>query len=263
MEKLLYLEESKKNDVLAHAIEKRCLCIVTRHGTQGWRTYKSHLLSGDPAAGRLIIARPQDADDWTDLAGHERIGVTFRRGHKKCMFAARVHASFSRLIAGSEELEDVLELDWPEQLHELQRRVYYRVSPSGAPIRVRFWRGGVAARPDSDEGKMFWGVMQDLSAGGMRILSTDVAPDDFVEGDVVGCAFTPRRRGDALIVDAVFRHYQTEESSTVSVGLQFVGLETTERGRMTLARLARIVTDYHRAASQPRRRGIDRPRVRS
>lgn len=252
MEKLLYLNESRRNEILLAAIEHETLCVVTRREGQGWRTCKSRFVSGEPG-GCILLRLPtetEEGDQPVPFVVGERLGVSFRRGHKKCMFATTVADSMALSLTTNEE--DVLAVCWPEQVHELQRRVYYRAEPVGRKVHVRFWPGGVAARRDAgtDESGVRSGIMLDISAGGMRLISTDVTPDSFTAGQAIGVAFTPKPRGETLVLDAVYRHCQPESDGTWSVGLQFVGMETSQRGRATLSALANLVTDYQRAASR-------------
>jgi len=257
VEKLVYIEEARKNQVIATAIEREVPCVVSGRGKAGWQPYKSKFRSGPAVVGRLLLAPARRAADHaarTFVPG-ERVGVTFRRGHKKCMFSSIVLGQERVDLGESRAVADCLELQWPDALQELQRRVYYRATPPGRRVHVRFWSGGVSQRTavEDDQRAVLSGVLLDLSAGGMRIMTTDVSADAFVEGDAIGCAFAPKPRGQALILDAVFRHLQPEEDGTCSVGIQFVGLETSERGRDTLSHLAGIVTDYQRVHSRQQR----------
>lgn len=256
MEKLVYVEEVRKNEIIASAIEKETPCVLTRRGDRGWQPCKSRLVSHPEAVGRLLLSASADTELGTGepLTPGERVGVTFRRGHKKCMFATTVTGPVALEPTAGDAIE-CIELQWPEGLQELQRRVYFRATPLGRRVNVRFWPGGVVGRADAerDGGTLMVGVLQDLSAGGMRIKTTDVAPDTFAEGDAVGCAFAPKPRGETLILDGTFRHCQVEDDGSASIGVQFVGLEASERGRETLAALARVVTDFQRGQARQQR----------
>lgn len=266
MEKLIYVEEARKNEIIAGAMEREAPCVVTRRRVAGWKPFKSRFLYGDAVVGRLLVAPPSNAPgaEPSKLRPGERVGVTFRRGHKKCMFATIVLAQESLELAEGDTAAECVELQWPEALQELQRRVYYRATPVGRRVHVRFWPGGVSGRAEAEKTDrgILSGVLQDLSAGGMRILTTDVSADTFAEGDAIGCAFAPRPRADALVLDAIFRHLRPEDEGTCSVGVQFVGLETSERGRNTLADLARLVTDYQRAHARQQRTRLARHMAR-
>ncbi len=273
-ERLVYVEEARKNEIIASAVDRETPCVLTVPGSPGWQTFKSRFVAGESTIGRLLIAPSNTsggADDDEQTASAvvpwdravvtgNRVGIAFRRGHKKCLFASIV---LGRVQAGSEQTTECVELQWPDAVQEFQRRVYYRATPPGRKVHVRFWRGGVAGRAAADrDGGVLTGVIMDISAGGMRLLTPDVRESTFALDDPIGCSFTPRPRGETLVLDGVFRHFQTAGDGLGSVGIQFVGLEVSERGRETLAKLARIVTDYQRGHSRQQRSALSRSSVR-
>jgi len=256
MEKLINIEDARKNEIIEGVIEKELPCVLTRRSERGWQPCKARFVASPECAGRLFVALDgNNSEGRQPLVSGERVGLTFRRGHKKCMCATIVLDAGLDILRGDETLAACVELQWPEMLQELQRRVYHRATPPGRRVHVRFWAGGVAARADAQarEGGVLSGVMLDLSAGGIRIQTTDVAPDMFTEGDPVGCAFAPKPRGDTLVIDATFRHLEIMPDGSAALGLQFVGLETSERGKHTLSLLAGIVTDYQRGNARQQR----------
>jgi len=257
MEKLIYVEEARKNEIIVAAIDKETPCVLTRRSVRGWQPCKSHLVAIAGTGGRLLVSADAGSElsGATTLAPGERVGLTFRRGHKKCMCATLVLAGRVEVPGADGRNIPCVELQWPEALQELQRRVYHRATPPGRRVHVRFWPGGVAARPEVEAGNttVLSGVLLDLSAGGIRVLTTEVAPDMFTEGDPIGCAFAPKPRGETLVLDATFRHFEITPDGSVAVGLQFVGLETSDRGRVLLSTLAGIVTDYQRGHARQQR----------
>jgi hypothetical protein len=257
MEKLINIEEARKNDIVAGAIEKETPCVVSRRGPQGWQPFKSRFVAPVDGVGRLLVHATEEngLGGPTALVDGERIGLTFRRGHKKCMCAVTVLAGNLEISDETGSLVRSAELSWPDALQELQRRVYHRAQPPGRRVHVRFWPGGVAGRlaaEEHDQGVLS-GVMLDLSAGGISILTTDIAPDTFTMGDTLGCAFSPKPRGETLVLDATFRHFELRENGSAALGLQFVGLEASDRGRHMLSLLAGIVTDYQRGHARQER----------
>ncbi|HRX85112.1 MAG TPA: PilZ domain-containing protein [Phycisphaerae bacterium] len=257
MEKLIYVDEARKNEIVVSSIEKEIPCVLTRRSERGWQPYKSHFVAAPGEVGRMFISADEGSTlgDAPALVSGERVGLTFRRGHKKCMCATMVLDPALDVPAAGQRLMKCVELQWPDALQELQRRVYHRATPPGRRVHVRFWPGGVAARAavEAGEGKILGGMMLDLSAGGISILTTDVAPDSFVEGDAIGCAFAPKPRGEMLVLDATFRHLERQKDGGMALGLQFVGLETSERGRQMLSLLAGVVTDYQRGHARQQR----------
>ena len=261
MDRLTNIEPERKDEIVLTAIERELPCVLTVPLGMGWQTCKARFMLAPDVVGRIVLSAPEAADSEeesstvtagpVELRSGQRVGVSFRRGHKKCMFSSKVecvHGTAER----DPKLAGCVELQWPETIQEFQRRVYQRAQPTGRKILVRFWPGGVAKRSEAEAGDagILTGVLQDLSAGGIRILTTDVSPDHFEVGMPIGCAFTPKPRGDVLVLDAVYRHFQPEKDGTGSIGLQFVGLEVSDRGKSMLAQLARIVTDFQRGTSR-------------
>ncbi len=247
MKPLLPVDEQKKNDILEHACVRNVFCVVTNRSNGSWESAKSKFIRADDSPERMFIEAVDAASDRAlcYLSG-ELVGVSFRRGHRKSLFSTTVLGTTS--VESDGELLNVVELEWPSELHELQRRAYQRAVPIGRHVSVRFWEGGVSNRRQAEhEGHgILNGTLVDLSAGGMRILSMDVAPDTFEEGDVIGFSFRPRSRGETIVIEGVFRHFQLTSDGIASMGIQFIGLECSEHGRDLLGTLAGVVSEYHR-----------------
>jgi hypothetical protein len=98
--------------------------------------------------------------------------------------------------------------------------------------------------------------MEDLSAGGIRIRCPNDL--DLEAGQAAKIAFALGPQRGELTVDGTFRHRELAPDGEWSLGFQFVGLETSPEGQELLVRIARIVTDFQRAAARRRQ-----PRLRS
>ncbi len=273
---VLFVSNHRRDEILCEAIAQRTQVVLTLRVGEFWRTMKSRLLDGD-AGRRVVIEQPtvESRGGPLELTGGEELGVTFRRGNKKCMFVAVVQQVVARWGAAAGPLSGAsgspaeqgiaaVVVRWPEQLHEMQRRVYVRVpSPADQPVTVRFWSGGAANRPPGSlpesmresagtSGAMAAyagaGELSDLSAGGIA-LTVPVAPN-LELGDPIGCSFTPRTGEEPFVLDAVLRHIGRDAEDRPTLGLQFVGLETSPIGQATLARLARVVTAFQRVESR-------------
>jgi hypothetical protein len=173
------------------------------------------------------------------------VGLTFRRGHKKSLGSALLRA----VDRGAERVR--FTTAWPEQLQQFQRRAFERgVPPRGTVIAVRFWREDPDGDTAFEQREVRHGQIEDLSAGGMRVKTADV--NNLELGATYRCVFAPRVGAPALIVDAALRHRETLPEGRVSLGWQFIGLETTPEGRKALDRLSRIVSQFHRVKIRPR-----------
>ncbi|RME40317.1 MAG: hypothetical protein D6788_03560, partial [Planctomycetota bacterium] len=132
------MDGPRLEEVLQEAITRNRPIVLTHHSPGGWRTFKSSFLSGSSSRRRIWIKPP------TFSAGvqaappqpGDRVGVTFRVGHKKCGFGTTLEPGLDR-----EEQSGTLVLRWPERLQQLQRRVFERVAlPPALIVPVRFWR---------------------------------------------------------------------------------------------------------------------------
>ncbi|GJM24266.1 MAG: hypothetical protein DHS20C16_06810 [Phycisphaerae bacterium] len=258
MKPLLPVDEQKKNDILAHAASRNQFCVVTNRSEGSWGSVKTKFIEAVDSPDRMFIEAVDAGSDraLTYLCG-ELVGVTFRRGHRKCLFSTIVLGTTS-VEQEDGQLVNVVELEWPSALHELQRRAYQRAVPVGRHVSVRFWEGGVSNRREAEHqgGGILNGTLVDLSAGGMRILSMDVAPDTFEEGDVIGFSFRPTSRGETIVIEGVYRHFQMTSDGLASIGIQFIGLECSDHGRDLLATLAGVVSEYHRELGRRKKRQV-------
>ncbi len=251
-----YVEPTRRNEILTEALEQTLpIVVTTRTGTE-WLTHKSHFLASPGPGHPVLIAGPlvTAAGGITPVARGELVGVSFRRGHKKCLFGS--------VIEDVQEYPQAVVVTWPEQVQELQRRVYHRSAPPrGTTVDLRYWpadepgraagfspRGtlpgktcAAGAGPPDDA---YHATLKDLSVGGLRI-ETRACPALHL-GQTVVCHFAHKRGAPPLTVEATLRHRQREPNGSESLGLQFVGLETTPARQKRLVRLAKIVAEYQR-----------------
>ncbi|MEK6797858.1 MAG: PilZ domain-containing protein [Planctomycetota bacterium] len=243
--------QEPQQTVLTDCIRQQRQLVLTHNTPKGWLTFRGAWLQGSRESGRMTVqvALPPEADDDIVPRPGVRLGGTFRLGHKKCMFCSEVR--------GAERNGDSarIELSWPNELQQLQRRVFERaVPPQGTVIAVRYWPENSANTGPSEARTVRHGQLEDLSCGGMRLQAAD--PADLALGCTYRCSFAPRPGKPAIVVDAILRHRQAADSGRgrVSLGFQFVGLETEPGGLRTLERLARLVSHLHRAHSRHPRR---------
>ncbi|MCH7807787.1 MAG: PilZ domain-containing protein [Planctomycetes bacterium] len=246
--------QAQCEQALTDALRRRDRAVVTLHHEDGWRTHKATFLFGSRPAGRIGLRLAVTAqDNMTDLPQPgETLGVTFRAGHKKCMFASTMQSAQWDDGTADRPAGILVTVLWPDHLQQLQRRAYERAAPpSGTIIPVRFWRENQESNSTGGRAGMRHGQLEDLSAGGMCIVTTDVA-----EGELeryYRCVFTPKPGGPAVIIDARLRYRETADQGRVRLGFHFVGLETTAEGRRLLTRIARIVARFQRTRSRQHR----------
>ncbi|MGK9451653.1 flagellar brake protein [Acidithiobacillus caldus] len=119
--------------------------------------------------------------------------------------------------------DDGLVLSTPEQVYQLQRRQLYRVPPAvDDPTDVQIQRDG--ARPLA-------AIMQDISAGGLRILAPKPEDYPFQAGEHVPRLLFRLRDSDELSAAAVvrFAEQQTGHNGGIVLGLELQELSPTIR----------------------------------
>jgi hypothetical protein len=252
MDRMRYVEPDRRDEIIADAARRSTPVVVTRRENQNWVSHKSHFRGATEDRSRLLIAAGDEVGlgRGEGLLRGERVGVAFRRGHRKCMFSA--------VVEEVSPAGDWLALQWPEQIQELQRRAYYRSAPPrGITLPIRFWapepgpRTGITAPPDGAH----FGTMIDLSAGGIRISSSEGG--DVEIGQTVLCHFGCKRGAPPMTLEATLRHRIPAERGAEALGFQFIGLETTPAGQKCLVRLAKIVSEFQQSTYRISRR----PRV--
>ena len=240
--------DEQRENILCTSVERRLRLVVTHRQDGCWRAFKGQFQM-PLDRGRTFAALMEDAGDESGptLKPGETVGVSFRVGHKKCMFSTTLK-SIENLHG-----ERQFHFTWPTQMQQLQRRVYERITPpAGHVVAVRFWRADTDNQPDKREVKH--GQLEDLSAGGMRIKVASVID---VETDTAyQCVFAPRGGAPPVMIEATLRHREAGEQGRISLGFQFIGLETSPEGQKVLDRLARIVGQYQR--SKPRQSSRER-----
>ncbi len=223
------------SDMLREAIRRGLHLTITYRGPVSWRSYKG--LFTPSHAGESQLKACIKIDEGPDGYGLPRagssLGVSFRFGHKKCMFASTLRS----VRESNDGL--VVTLDAPARLSHLQRRVFERVMlPADAAIAVRFWHEDEDAKPPQER-DVRYAQLEDLSAGGMRMRGSKVG--DLSLNSTFRCAFAPQPNSPVLVLDAVLMHSEEVENGRASLGLHFIGLEATQQGQIDLENLARSV----------------------
>ncbi|MCG3132902.1 MAG: hypothetical protein FLDDKLPJ_03783 [Phycisphaerae bacterium] len=245
----------RRDAILQQVIARGTRVTVTERGENGWRMHPGTFLptrSGEA----LIWVELGDGSchpggvEGAGLAPGREIGLTFRRGHKKCICCCTIE----RCESGGGMTRVGLRL--PRQVQELQRRVFERTEPAkGCPIEVelRALPGGTSAAA----GAVIRGSLIDISAGGIRVRAN-------LTGKIeVGVGYLCSLRSDAarmaLTVEAVLRHAEAPVDGAASLGLQFIGLEASTQGYEKLLGLARFVKSLQRRSVRTVEQNAGRP----
>lgn len=241
------LEPAPCDSILKWAVDRRAEITVSHSAERGWRNLRSHFIRYDPEQNVLEIACPLTSAhlDVPKIAVGDPVGVSFRRGHKKCIFVSPTIMRRQEVGADGATTETLV-LRAPVEIRQLQRRVYQRVivGPDWF-IGVRIWEGGTP-----ENASVSWplcsGRLVNVSAGGALV---DVRADQNPRlgvGDVVGLEINTRAGPASLRVEGQYRHCTAGEDERLGLGFQFVGLEHDRPGRATLPQVAEFVRSLRR-----------------
>lgn len=236
----------RRDAILQQVIARGTRVTVTERGESGWRMHTGTFVS--EAGGESLIwveladdPREPGGVSGAGLAPGREIGLTFRRGHKKCICCCTIE----RCESGGGVTR--IGLRRPRQVQELQRRVFERTEPSkDCPIEVEL--RALPCGTSTTTGAVIRGSLIDISAGGIRVRTSAAGKIE------VGAGYLCSLRSDAarmaLTVEAVLRHAEAPVDGAASLGLQFIGLEASTQGYEKLLGLARFVKSLQRRTAR-------------
>jgi c-di-GMP-binding flagellar brake protein YcgR len=231
--------------ILLDAIKCHAPAVLTYQSAAGWAMLKSRFVGTEADSESILLELPHSLEPDTRLPeASQNVGVSFRRGHRKYVFNAMV-------IDGSEPGDTnrrtpVLRVAWPEELNELQRRLYHRTPvPQDRliPVDLSLAQAGPDRLVDSIPQR---GRMIDLSAGGISVEIPHEMRPRWREDDQLSCRFATGPDRDPLEIPARITHYSRTTGGHIQLGLQFLGLDACEQGRQVLQRIHQMTNRLQR-----------------
>ncbi|MFQ5429250.1 MAG: PilZ domain-containing protein [Phycisphaerae bacterium] len=213
----------------------------------GWASLRSRLIRFDPHQDVLQIDYPLMQADRApaEFPIGTELGLSFRRGHKKCLFVSPVVLRRTDTDEAGGRV-DTLILRAPRHVRALQRRAYQRIIiPSERFIAVKLWEGGVP-RSDLPSWPICAGRVANISVGGVQVdIRTDRNPR-LSTGDILGIEITVRPGTSSLLLEGRYRHCLMRDGDRLGLGFQFVGLEHERPERSSITELAEFVRSLRR-----------------
>ena len=231
----------QREQIISEAITRRCPLSLSCKVSDGWVPFRSRLLGASLESHHLIIEYPtRDDASAFEFRGGEYLGISFRRGPRRCVFnTVVVGQCYYELSRGAEV--PALRISWPQEVHELQRRMFYRAPvPEGRFVPVSLMRvtGGGENPVES-----FSGQLLDVSLGGLSVAFERNRCPRWDYDTVVECSFAPSPSEQAIGACGRVRYIQPM-GERYRVGVQFVGLEATRDGSAVLERLRQICNEF-------------------
>lgn len=245
------LDRDSQQSVLHWAVQRGVAINVSLLSNDRWCSLRSQFLRFDPDQNLLQIAYPVPTADSppAEVVPGDRLGLSFRRGHKKCIFLSLV--VMRRPDTTPEGIAiDTLLIRVPGQVRSLQRRAYQRVDvPGDRFIAVKICQGGPCA-----VGETAWplcsGRLGNISVGGILV---DVRADQNPRlgvGDTVGLEITASQGLPPLLAEAQYRHCTITGPGRIGLGMRFLGLEHEISGRASIMQVADFVKSLQRLNSR-------------
>lgn len=242
-----YAARSSAAEIFDSAVAENALAVVTLQDGHNWTSFKCRFLERDPQQRFFVLDfEPSDEQPLPALSAGQYAGISFRYRSRKILFASVVEAK-GKYLRSNNATVAAIRYRWPDTLTELQRRAYYRTPiPPGVQLTAQVWPGGTAARKNPDFAHTpLHGTLADLSCGGGLIRITQAAPA-WRENETLGLELHLADGRSPLLVDARYRGMRGDENGHPCIAIQFLGLEVSVDGRVTLQRLARCVQRFHR-----------------
>lgn len=194
--------------------------------------------------GRLAVEVPSRLGHLVPVRTDERIEAFFRMGNHRYWFASTVTGR--RSVQLSEDMAiSVLQLAPPKRVEQRQRRRHFRIDLHEADrLTADLWR----IDADSDNAPVALPSMEvlDLSAGGMRLLHDQPEDCPTEQGDTLRVSVQLDDAAPRVILDARAMRAAGVVKGITHLGLEFVGLDDSPKGRATRDALSRFVTKRER-----------------
>ncbi len=236
-------QHDAQGTALAWAVEKQIEANVSYMLDGRWTSLRTVFVRADAEQGvfQLAVNRTPagDSTSQTMPAIGEQVGISFRRGHKKCLFVTPILTVQSGVGPDNAQTE-LLVLRTPKGMRSLQRRAYQRVVvPEGVFVAAKIWEGGVPV-----DGAVAWpvcsGRVANISMGGVLIETRVDQNPRLSSGEVVGVEITTRP-GASLMLDGMYRHCMVDGEQRLGLGFHFPAIEHELPGRSSITDLAEFV----------------------
>lgn len=233
---------ASQEELLREAVTRQSPISLSCRVSDGWSGYYSKFLQESRGEKGLLIEYPWcDGAYLPELVPGQTLGVSFRRGPKRCVFSTTLIATRRIALSGS-EIPAIL-IEWPVQVFELQRRLDYRAPiPTDRIIEITARRRSAG---NGSTSPLMHGTLMDISAGGISMAFPNDNHPRWDTDDVIECTFNPHPGQAELQVIGRVRYAQ-QTRHAFRVGIQWYGLEATEEGRQVLDRIVDLCAEYQK-----------------
>jgi c-di-GMP-binding flagellar brake protein YcgR len=236
------IDLARQASLFREAVVRKVPILLDWKHNDGYHSLKARMIHADDET-ELLLECPVRVRD--ELPGGQTVNVSFRRGHKKCAFETFV-LGFDSTTETQRNGRCVLRLAWPEDVVELQRRLYHRAAvPQGVTVPVDLWQGELDA-PSRLREPHCEATMMDISAGGMSVALQEPRVPELREDDAISCSFLLEPMEPPVRVSGRVRHRDALPDGRVCLGVQFMGIDAAADQRDTLSRITQLTSRLQR-----------------
>ncbi|MGD1275874.1 MAG: hypothetical protein ABR964_01465 [Tepidisphaeraceae bacterium] len=237
-------------DMLHNAVARNVGGVLSLPSAGMLRHYKSRLLA--EIDDGILVEAPNGENALLNelIASGAPVGVSFRQGPRKVMFAVSVLGLHASWRINADTCVDAVLLQHPDQIKSTQRRANYRVEiRKGSGVLLRVWRIGEQARLQDQpmEAQEVKAEIRDLSAGGVgvKFIGNEDQPPRISVEDRLRIQII--HRNQSLLLEGNMRPPTgSQNGNNIISGIQFKNLESDLEGRRTMTLLMRVVGELQR-----------------
>jgi len=244
MNEVLKLHGAESRDFLQTAIEQNVSAIMSYRSRDKWHIVKVSLAKLGANNFEIEIL-PSIKPHPMNIRLWQAVVLSFKHEYGKLIFDTKV---MSLEPSPNKTCGGIIVLAVPSHFELVQRRSYYRVRvPQGLKVNVELCHHSIANESRRNSSPHYWaGRLIDLSAGGAQVAVDALDQPDFKAGQGITLRFAPMPNERPLKFNALVRAVlPTADQSSVCLGLQITGLESSAEGRIVLQRLCDVVERYY------------------
>ncbi|MCK4998206.1 MAG: PilZ domain-containing protein, partial [Anaerohalosphaera sp.] len=190
-----------------------------------------------------LLSIPDPSDPQASIDLDQLVGISTSCNEINYL-AETIIVGFDPMINNG--LAGLITVKMPDFVEKMRRRAFDRANtPGDMIVKALFWHSGYSDNAALVPLQCYWeGLLIDISVGGLQLSVSQELAGNYREGQFVGIQFTPLPHYRPIIVDGIIRHIGPTNDSRISLGIKFLGLETTSEGREKLARINETVELY-------------------
>ena len=240
----IWLAEQPR-EILATAIKNRTEAIISHLSRGKWHMTKVMLSSlGANVFNVEILPRRKRCP--LNININDSVGISFKYGYSKFIFETKV-LGFE--LSENKNSPGRIVISIPNKIEVLAKRSYFRVNiPSSLDVPVTLSHYQESKTQNSDSA--WTGKLIDISAGGAQVAVPATQNPTLKKGHTAQIKFTSPNQNVPITIQGLVRYNApTADEKNICIGFQIIGLEATEQGRATLAKLVEAVEYFYNVCS--------------